>query len=347
MATNQAFVARSGMITAVGGTGELTSLAVAAGMNCYSESSYVNRDGFKMKLAQVPSDALGQLADTLKEIKMSKRHKRCVLLASIAIEEALSGEENIDDVPLFLGLPEPIPGCVDSIQSNILSHIALQSGIGFDVGNSRVFRSGRASGMLAIDLAFQYFEATGKSRVIIGGVDSFVDPTVLGVLDLHGRVLAEERLDAFAPGEGAGFILLSSQAVKEKVSQKGTQLFRPSLAAEPGHLYSDEPNLGAGLTSVFKQAQLASGNDPIDRIYSSFNGESIHNKEYGIAVLRNSSRLSEGFELEHPGDCFGDIGAAFAPVLISLAHHNYVGKSLVFCCSDNENRGAMVVKTYG
>ncbi len=347
MTINQVFIERSGMITAVGGTGELTSLAVAAGMNCYSESSYVNRDGFKMKLAQVPTDALGELVEPLQDVKMSKRHKRCVLLGALALEDALNGEENISDIPLFLGLPEPIPGCVDSIQSSLVSHISLQAGIEFDVVNSRVFRSGRAAGMLAIDLAFQYFETTGKTRVIVGGVDSFVDPSVLGVLDLHGRVLAEEKLDAFAPGEGAGFLLLSAEAVKEKVSKKGTQLFRPAVASEPGHLYSEEPNLGAGMTTVFKQAQLASGSEVVDKIYSSFNGESIHNKEYGIAVLRNSSRLSENFDLEHPADCFGDIGAAFAPVLISLAHHTYVGKSLVFCCSDNENRGALVVKTYG
>lgn len=347
MTIHQAYIAGTGMITPVGGNVELNVIAVKAGMNCYVESPHVNGVGYKMKYAEIPAEALPPLNEELDALKLHAREKRCIRMAAVALQESLDGVEDLENIPLFLGLPESIPGYNEVIQSAIVSHIAKQSAIEFDVKNSRVYRTGRVSGIHALELAFQYFESTGNSRVIIGGVDSFIDPNVLGVLDLHGRVLHEQSLEAFAPGEGAAFLLLTTDAIKEKASNKGTQVFRPATQDEAGHRYSDEPNLGEGLTAVFKRALLASGNEKPEKIFSSFNGESTNNKEYGVAVTRNIFKLSENFDLEHPADCFGDVGAAFAPSLIILAHHNVVGKSLIFCCSDNAPRGAVAVKSYG
>ncbi|MCP4486770.1 MAG: hypothetical protein GY820_05540, partial [Gammaproteobacteria bacterium] len=39
----------------------------------------------------------------------------------------------------------------------------------------------------------------------------------------------------------------------------------------------------------------------------------------GVATVRNSRYLKEGYQIEHPFDCLGDLGAATAAVLVGLA----------------------------
>ena len=72
-------------------------------------------------------------------------------------------------------------------------------------------------------------------------------------------------------------------------------------------------------------------------------------KEHGVAMIRNSEYLAENLKVEHPADCFGDLGAAFGPVAIGLtAFYQTTGKArtpcLICCSSDKDARAAIVVQ---
>jgi 3-oxoacyl-[acyl-carrier-protein] synthase-1 len=122
----------------------------------------------------------------------------------------------------------------------------------------------------------------------------------------------------------------------------------PGIATEPGHRYSAEPYKGEGLSEAFTSALDNSQFTSIKTIFSSLNGEHFGAKEYGVAVSRNLSNLDADFKLEHPADCYGDLGAASAPILMGLSsiglNKGYVqGPVLVYCSSEGEYRGATCV----
>jgi 3-oxoacyl-[acyl-carrier-protein] synthase-1 len=87
---------------------------------------------------------------------------------------------------------------------------------------------------------------------------------------------------------------------------------------------------------------------PIGCVYSSFNGERYWGREYGVARLRNAAAFAEDHQMEHPAECFGDLGAAHGPMLAALAvhglRHGYRrSPCLVYASSDHGERGAALL----
>ncbi len=126
-------------------------------------------------------------------------------------------------------------------------------------------------------------------------------------------------------------------------------LHSPGMSEEDGHLYSDASYRGDGLDQAFKKALLNQSEQSIHSIYSSMNGENHWAKEYGVAFLRNKEKFIEKVNIEHPADCYGDIGAATATALITLAAERLhkskqAQKHLVYSSSDFGSRGAIVVE---
>ena len=78
------------------------------------------------------------------------------------------------------------------------------------------------------------------------------------------------------------------------------------------------------------------------------NGEDYWAREYGVAHIRNRQAFADPVTLQHPADCYGDIGSATAPVLIALAAQNLwtsVARShLLYSSSDGERRGAIILE---
>ncbi len=248
--------------------------------------------------------------------------------------------ELINGVPLFLAGPEPLPEMPLPMRSNFIQLLQLQAEIDINFEASKVYPMGRAAGFYALESAFQYLEVSAEEFVLVGGVDSYKDFVQLDSLAQVNRIQTESgQSDAFIPGEGAAFILLSSN---ERFRNNG-QVFRPGIAEEIGHRYSDEPYLGNGLSSAFSQAIEHAKSENIGAIYSSLNGESFGVKEFGVACTRNRCNIADSFNHVHPADCFGDLGGATSIVLIALASMNENTETLCFGASDHEFRGVAVV----
>jgi len=109
---------------------------------------------------------------------------------------------------------------------------------------------------------------------------------------------------------------------------------------------SDEPYRGDGLDQAFKLALHDYTGNAIRTIYSSMNGEQQWAKEYGVAYLRNKEKFHDPVKIEHPADCYGDLGSATAPVLMGLAAESLLkqpglGTHLVYSSSDGAARAAV------
>ncbi|PKG84089.1 hypothetical protein CXF85_09215 [Colwellia sp. 75C3] len=349
-ALNQLFIAATGMITPVGFNTAMTHAAVQAGINVYERGSYCNGNVEALTMTQVPDDALPPLAAPLIDVLgLTARQARMLQLAAPAIEQIYQQMAELPNTDIsapmavFLAGPEPIPNAPLPIRSIFLKHLQCQIEKPIDLDNSKVFPMGRAGAFFALESAFQYLQTSSQPFALVGGVDTFWHATTLSKFMQDKRVKTEAGgADCFVPGEGAGFILLSKQAL----SPNNRAITRPGLAAEEGHRYSDEPYLGNGLAQAFTEAVGFANIMPennIKAIYSSLNGELFGGKEFGVAQVRNAKVISPEANHQHPADCYGDLGAATGPVLLALAALNSAKPSICYGSSDDEFRGAACV----
>ena len=269
-------------------------------------------------------------------------------MAILAAREALAGHSIQKPVPLILATPEERPEVSYVPTELLIANLAHQKDLPLQAGVARCLPSGRAAGIQGLALAQHFLTHQKIDFVLIGGSDSHWDALRCAALDQDGRVLAPNVKDAFAPGEGAGFLLLTGQP-QRALARNGyiIGIAPPGSSDEPGHLYSSDTYRGDGLDQAFKLALRDYTGSPIRTIYSSMNGEHHWGKEYGVAFLRNRKYFHDPVNIEHPAQGYGDLGAATAPVLIALAaddllnHQAGPATHLVYSSSDGPARAAV------
>lgn len=316
------YIANTGMINSIGYDTKMVHAVWRAGHSAYEISNHMTRDRHLATLAKIPSEAESPLVEQLDERSdIRPRDKRLLGYAQIAIEQALSRHQGAE-VPLLLTGPENYSGFTNQLPNDFLRYLSQQTQAPIDYSASRLSSLGRAGVIESLRLAEHYLRSYNFPAVLVGGIDSGQYDAWLQKLDADGRLKTErpEPEDGFVPGDGAAMLLLTlDPSASLCTEQYRFRLAPPGIAEEAGHLYSDHPNLGAGLDRAVKEAasHLPSATK-ISRLFSSANGESFWAKELGVAVLR-SSDIFQDLEHLHPADCYGDIGAATGATLIGVA----------------------------
>ena len=350
MNARSALLLNTGMLTAIGLSAAQTASSARAGIARFAESSFFAKNGEPMTLALVPEEALAPVEELLDvEATWNNRAQRLLALAVPALQEALAGVEQPQTIPLFLGLPDELA----AQGAEFLASLAQVAEFEFDRTRSETICAGRAAGLLALDRALEFLANGRGPFAVVGGVDSYFDLDVLNALDAEDRVAGEGVMDGFIPGEGACFLLLGApDAPRSTTDAELILISAPGLGIESGHRYSQEPHRGDGLAAAFAQlfSSAAAAHTPVHTVFAGYNGENSWAKEWGVAYLRNKEKFAEPFAFEHPVDCFGDPGAALGPLLIGLAARGMTkgyrsGPCLVWCGSDRDARGAVLVTT--
>jgi|SRR2546429_2970341 len=333
------------MVTPVGGTALQTVNSIRAGISRYAERPLDDSENHAIVMALLPDDWLPALSYQLEDFgALTEREKRMLRLAGPALREAVKELPSTHALALDLALPETPERVAPPAGDSFLRALSIQSGVDLDIRASRVFLGGRAAGLQALGAAMARARDT---FTLVGGVDSYLDPEVLTVLEMEGRLLKEDAMDAFAPGEGAGFLLLGS-AAKNDGPLVAAVVHEPGFGREPGHRDSDEPYRGDGLAAAIAAALGNGAARPIETVVCSLNGENLGAKEWGVSLLRNRRFFQEDVRIWHPADCFGDTGAAMGPLLLGFAalglKQGHVKEPcIVWCSSDGELRGAVCV----
>lgn len=341
-----------GMMTAVGIGARQTAASVRAGISRFGETSIYDKRFQPFKMALLPDEALPPLEPSLEAVVgLTARQIRMLRLAAPALREVLLEAPNLDQIPVLLGTPEALPGRTDPAGEKFLDHLAVQSGLKFNLAQSKMFPNGRAAGLMALKEGLERIASGKEKYVVVAGVDTYLDLYLLGTLDMEERVLAEGVMDGFVPGEGAGFLLLSGDKAKPPELKPMVRVEAIATGVEKGHRYSEEVYRGDGLAETFQSLfkSIPSSSEKVRTAFAGLNGESFWAKEWGVAYLRSKDRFVDDFRLEHPIDCFGDTGAALGPLMIGLAvigmQKNYIeGLCLIWCSSDREERGAALIK---
>jgi 3-oxoacyl-[acyl-carrier-protein] synthase-1 len=346
--SNQLYIAGTGMITSISPSATSTYLAVAAHISGYQLSHYLSKDDEPVTMALVPEAVFDAFEYELEECNpYNAQFDHTIKMAIIAVQQIREEKALAHPIPLLLAMPEPEYG--PAMPNGLLiRNLAEHCAPAITSELTRSFHSGRAAGMEAIDFAFRYL--ANNPLVIIGGSDSPIHMDRIQKLDELDRLLTIKSSDGFAPGEGACFLLLTSdpQLAQERNGYI-IAIHPPGLAEEPGHMYSDATYRGDGLDEAFKKTLASHAKQSVQAIYSSMNGENFWAKEYGVAYLRSKSKFTDSVRLEHPADCYGDLGSATTMALITMAanslwsnKHQY--KHLVYSSSDTAKRGALIVE---
>ena len=272
---------------------------------------------------------------------------RLIKMSIIAIREAIKGISPKGPIPLVLALPQSRDKAIPQPAELILHNIKIQPDLAqVDIKQAQLIHTGRAGGIQTLEIAQRFLYGLNHEYVLIGGVDSYCEYPILMALDEDKRLMATGRMDSFVPGEGAAFLLVTrNPAVALQVQGQCISLGNPGIAQEPGYMESEEPYLGEGLDQAFKKA-LLNTREPVTTLYSSMNGENFWAKEYGVALMRNQQHFVEELNVEHPADCFGDLGAATGTTLLILSAARLLSREkesshLVYASSDNQWRAVV------
>lgn len=350
MSAPDVVIASAGLLTPIGLSLAETAASARARVARLREIDWRDRRFEPFIVGSVPDAGLPALAPVLAKQPLQYREARMLRLAHAAIEEALApvaGKSGL--VPLLLGLPEhhttaPLE------PARFLDRLVMQAPDLLDRKASVAAPRGRAAGLLALRAARERLLNQQHKFVLVGGVDSLVDLYVLGTLDLQARIRNDINSDGFSPSEGAAFVLLTLADTAQALGLAPlARLPGVGQGQEPGHVYAEAPYLGDGLAGAVAQLLAeAPPAQPIGCVYSSFNGERYWAREFGVARTRHAAAFAPDQTMEHPAECFGDLGAAHGTALLALAAHGVRQRyrpapCLVYASSDHGDRAATLV----
>jgi 3-oxoacyl-[acyl-carrier-protein] synthase I len=280
------------------------------------------------------------------------RAQRMSALASSALSEVLSQvpvNSRQARIPVFLGAPEFGSYFSREDQRSLCAAIA-SSVAALGQVDLYVTPEGNAAGVVAFQQAVAAIENGHTDCCAVGGVDSFIDADVLEHLDACGRLSCSGRRWGIQAGEGAGMLLLCSHAFSAQNRLRAlSRVDGVALGQEEFHLQSRGVCVGVGLADVMSRA--AGGSGRVTKQFCDIDGERYREHEFSYAILRvPESTFVNAVDYVAPADCWGSVGAATAPLLMTLAivcHDRGASpgpRPMIWCGSDNGRRGAIVLR---
>lgn len=347
----EVLIASYSLLNAVGGNTKQVVTSVRAGISAYAQKEDENTDQV-LTAAIFPEELLPVVSEDMEEDLGLEEHLWQLLkLGKACISEFVQElPENMPPIPLLVLVPDWNKNVSLEDYEGFAECLVDYAGVGQKFSKVKAFCGGRSAGLQAMAYAHGVIESNRMELVAIGSIDTFVNEEYLD--DMHDRLLGEEVMDGFVPGEGAAFMLLASKTGAEKYSlDQFASIKSIATASENGHLNSEETYTGDGLseaiTLVFEDESRQ-----VSNVFCSMNGERIWAKEWGVSLVRNSDNFSENAELSHPAEFYGDIGVATGLTLSALAvdavqRRESCDPVLIWCSDDFAPRYAMLIERAG
>jgi len=297
----------SGMVTGVGLTAASTCAAIRCAVSNFTETRFMDKGGEWIMGAQVPLE------------EPWRGRTKLVKMVVPAIKECLASLDGIPPakVPLFLCVAEPErPGRLEGLDHTLLMEVQVELGVQFHP-ESQVIAEGKVSGATALALARQWLYARRSDYCLIAGVDSYLVAGTLAAYEEQTRLLTSQDHDGFIPGEAGAAILVG---MPHRVKGVSIECLGIGQGRERATVLSEEPLKADGLVAAIKGAlaDAGCGMGDLDFRITDLSGEQYGFKEATLALSRIRRRLTERFEILHPADCVGEIGAAIMPVVLGF-----------------------------
>jgi 3-oxoacyl-[acyl-carrier-protein] synthase-1 len=335
---NPVAILSAGMVTGVGLDAASSCAAIRCAIDNFSETRFMDKGGEWIIGSQVPLE------------KPWRGLTKLVHMIVPAIRECLAHTNGttLDQIPLLLCVAEnDRPGRLEGLDEQLLHDLQTQLGLRFHV-DSHVIARGRVAGALALAEARQLINEQRVPLCLIAGVDSFLVASTLAAYEEKHRLLTSQNSNGFIPGEAGAAILVGSST---QTAQPVLQCLGIGYGQEKATIDFEEPLRADGLVQAFRSAFADAGKTLADVDYriTDSNGEQYWFKEAALAITRTLRVRKEQFEIWHPGDCVGEIGAAIGPcalgVALAAARKKYAPGRGLLChfSADDDERLALVL----
>jgi 3-oxoacyl-[acyl-carrier-protein] synthase I len=334
-----------GARTPVGVTAATSAAAVRAGISRGRMFPFITPRGEPIVVA----------SDTCLAPELEGRERMLPLVESVLDEVIATFETNaLGQVSVLLVLPEARPGFSDGDAEWLLTQVrACLASWNFPAQVS-VAGLGHAGGIQAVGQAMSEAGRNGDALFLVVGVDSYHHRQTFMWLEGERRLAEPGIRTGFLPGEGAGCLVLASPGWRKVRQVPRLAVLRSACTAKETLLRASETgSFGVGLSQAVIAATAAAGvrlpDEAADVEYIDINGERYRSEEFGFVALRVPSAF-RSFNYIAPADCWGDVGAAFAPLAVVLAVRSFARgyargpRALVLAGSDSGLRGAMWIE---
>ncbi len=186
------------------------------------------------------------------------------------------------------------------------------------------------------------------SKVIVGGVDSLVDPFWLPLLDEIGILKTAARPVGFMPGEGAAFLVLELESsARRRNADILACVDGVSVGREKTHRFAPVRPSGQVLAEVIGEA-LSFARGLCSVFYGDLNGDAVRAFDWGSAETRLRATVGRRTHVL-PVESFGVTRAATGFISTCMAARAFSkgyaksDSALVWLSSDEGGRGAIMM----
>ncbi|ESS70642.1 hypothetical protein MGMO_120c00290 [Methyloglobulus morosus KoM1] len=316
------------MVTGVGLNAPASCAAIRCALDNFQETRFMDSGGEWIMGCEVPLEQPWR--GKIKLIKM----------AAAAINECLANNQQIvpKDTPLFLCLSEhERKGRVIDDDNQFFLDMQTELGVEFHE-KSRVIARGHVAVAVALKHARELLQERKVKQVLIAATDSLLVAPTLAHYEENERLLTSQNSNGFIPGEaGAALVVEAVHARPEP------QLICRGLGfgVEKAYVDSEEPLRADGLTAAIKESlgDAGCGESILQFKITDISGEQYHFKESSLAFSRlNRSNNRQEFDIWHPADCIGEVGAVIGAVMLAV---------LKSACEKDYSKGAHILAHFG
>lgn len=328
----------TGLVTAVGLSAPASCAAFRAKITNPTETRFIDSSGEWIMAHQV------QLEQPWRGLtKLAK-------MAGMAVAEALQEipKKDWNSLPLLLCVAEAErPGRIEGLDDKLMPMIQNELDATF-APQSAVIPQGRVSVAVALAQARELMAKTRLPRVLVAATDSLLSWPTLSHYEREDRLLTVGNSNGFMPGEAAGALLVGvPQSKSGELVCAGI-----GFGHESAHVSGDEPLRGDGLAQAIKASLNDAGRQMHDMDFriTDISGEQYYFKEAALALSRTLRQRKEEFDVWHPAECTGEVGAAsgatiFADTLAACRKAYTKGTNvLVHCANDAGQRAALTLR---
>lgn len=296
-----------GMVTGVGLTAPASCAAIRCAIDNFQETRFMDKGGEWIMGSEVP-------------LEQPWRGKTKLLkMAAAAIKECLDNNKQIvpESTPLLLCLSEhERKGRVIDDDNQFFLDLQDELKLVFH-GESRVIAQGHISIVTALKRARLQIQELKTKHILIAATDSLLVAPTLSHYEEHERLLTSKNSNGFIPGEAAAALV-----VAPSYSTQDNVLICRGLGfgVEKAHVDSEEPLRADGLTAAIKESLIDAGcnESVLDYKITDISGEQYYFKEASLTFSRIDRTKREEFDLWHPADCIGEVGAVIGLVIVAV-----------------------------
>lgn len=317
----------TGMVTGVGLNAPATCAAIRCAIDNFQETRFMDQGGEWIMGCEVP-------------LEQPWRGKtKLIKMAAAAINECLANNTLIvpKETPLLLCLSEhERKGRVIDDDNQFFLDMQQELGLEFHE-KSRVIARGHVAVAVALKHARQLLQELNIKHVLIAATDSLLVAPTLAHYEEHERLLTSQNSNGFIPGEAGAALVLEPVYLRQE-----NQLICHGLGfgQEKAHVVSEEPLRADGLTVAIQESLNDSGYEmrELDFRIADISGEQYYFKEASLALSRTLHQPKNEFEIWHPADCIGEVGAVLGLVMIA---------SLKVACEKKYTKGHRILAHMG